>query len=104
MASRVNHMGRRAAIGIVSGSGLDLTGLLDTCTAEEPFARIAGLAPSTVRGHGGRLLWGWRGSLPVTKPEHRLAILLQKLDLPPPNKPQPLANVVAKISRNPRLS
>jgi len=40
----------------------------------------------------------------VSKPEQRLAILLQKLDLPLPNKPKSIANVVAKIRRNARLS
>ncbi|MFO7973178.1 MAG: IS1634 family transposase [Candidatus Hydrogenedentota bacterium] len=40
----------------------------------------------------------------VSKPEQRLAILLQKLDLPLPNKPKSIANVVAKISQNARLS
>jgi transposase len=40
----------------------------------------------------------------VSKPEQRLAILLQKLDLPLPNKPKSITNVVAKISQNARLS
>ncbi|MCP4640249.1 MAG: hypothetical protein GY851_07455 [bacterium] len=39
----------------------------------------------------------------VSKPEQRLAILLQKLDLPLPNKPESIRNVVAKISRNVQL-
>ena len=32
----------------------------------------------------------------VSRPEHRLAVLLQKLDLPLPNKPKSVPNVVAK--------
>jgi len=40
----------------------------------------------------------------VSKPEDRLAILLQKLDLPLPNKPKSITNVVAKMTADPRLS
>lgn len=40
----------------------------------------------------------------VSKPELRLAILLQRLDLPLPNKPKSIKNVVAKTTTNPRAS
>ncbi len=40
----------------------------------------------------------------VSKPEQRLAILLQKLDLPLPNKPKSIPNVVAKTRRNLQFS
>ncbi len=38
----------------------------------------------------------------VTKPERRLAILLQKLNLPLPNKPTSIYNVVAKTDADPQ--
>ncbi|MCP4638997.1 MAG: purine-nucleoside phosphorylase [bacterium] len=52
-------------VGVVAGSGLDLSGLLDRVTRDDAFADMAGLTASTVQGHAGRFIHGFSGETPL---------------------------------------
>jgi purine-nucleoside phosphorylase len=54
-----------AAVGVVAGSGLDLTGLLDAIDTTLPFSDLRAMPASSVAGHRGRFIKGWCGETPV---------------------------------------
>ena len=63
-------MTQRAPIGIVSGSGLDLAGILDAVEEEVSFA-AAGVGETDVAGHEGRFLLGTCAGRPVVLQQGR---------------------------------
>ncbi len=54
-----------APLGMVSGSGIELRGLLDQVHHEQAFSEIPGLASGSVAGHAGRFLHGTSAGAPV---------------------------------------
>jgi purine-nucleoside phosphorylase len=62
----------QAAVGVVAGSGLDLTGILDGDARERDFTDFAALANTGVRGHAGRFMCGRCGDVPVIVQQGRL--------------------------------
>lgn len=64
-------MTRHAPVGIVSGSGLDLTGLLDTVTARQPFSAVSGLDHGAVPGHDYAFIHGRCGTCPIVLQQGR---------------------------------
>lgn len=63
-----------APIGLVAGSGISLTSLLETTTEERPFQDIPHLPPTAVKGHTGRYLRGQCGDAPIIVQQGRLHI------------------------------
>ena len=59
-------------LGIASGSGLDLTGLLDEVAYEQPFHTVPGLAHGHVPGHAYTFVHGRCGAWPVVLQRGRL--------------------------------
>ncbi len=49
------------AVAIVAGSGLDLTGVLDSVDRVHAFSEFSGLPAQNVAGHAGRFVDGWTG-------------------------------------------
>ena len=59
-------------IAIVSGSGIDLTGLLDEETRRDTFADFPHLPDATVEGHTGQFIQGRCGDIPIILQTGRL--------------------------------
>lgn len=67
-------MKEASTVGIVSGSGLSLEGILDEINEETPFAEFECLSPTTVFGHEGRFIRGKCGHIPVVIQSGRLHV------------------------------
>ena len=70
--TRASPQGPAPQVAVVSGSGLDLTGLLDETGEERPFETVPGLAHGTVPGHVCRFTHGHCGGLPMVLQRGRL--------------------------------
>lgn len=60
------------AIAVVSGSGIDLTGLLDGESCTTPFTDLPHLPAATVEGHAGLFIEGRCGEVPIILQTGRL--------------------------------